>query len=133
MQPDRDRQLRHAYGDLVSTFEVFCTRKAKKLTQETGNFQVLFDARKFFKDHASIDILANLAGPELLVLRRVFQKRHVCIHAGGEISDRYVKMIPEDAKLLGTQVTLTVHELDSAATAMRLALGDLIRAIEQPG
>jgi len=51
-EPDRDRQLRHAYGDLVSTFEVFCSRKAKRLTQETGNFQVLFDARKFFKDHA---------------------------------------------------------------------------------
>ncbi|MEK7727467.1 MAG: hypothetical protein AAB354_03585 [candidate division KSB1 bacterium] len=132
-EPDRDRQLRHAYGDLVSTFEVFCSRKAKRLTQETGNFQVLFDARKFFKDHAAVDILANVVGPELLALRRVFQKRHVCIHAGGEITDRYVKMIPEDAKLLGTQVALTVQELDTAATAMRLALCELIKAIERPG
>lgn len=132
-ETDKDRQLRHAYGDLVSTFEVFCSRKAKKLTQDVGNFQVLFDARKFFKDHSTVDILANVVGTDLLALRRVFQKRHVCIHAGGEITDRYVKMIPEDAKLLGTQVSLSVQELDTAATAMRLALGELIKAIEQPG
>jgi Zn finger protein HypA/HybF involved in hydrogenase expression len=132
-EPDRDRQLRHGYGDIVSTFEVFCSRKAKLLTQEIGNFQVLFEARKFFQRHASVDILAGINGPELLALRRVFQKRHVCIHAGGEITDRYIKMIPEDAKLIGTQVTLSVHELDTAATAMRLALGELVKAIERPG
>jgi len=132
-EPDKDRQLRYAYGDLVSTFEVFCSRKAKRITQETGNFQVLFDARRFFKEHAGVDILANVTGTDLLALRRVYQKRHVCTHAGGEITDRYVKMIPEDAKLLGTQVVLTAQELDTAATAMRIALGELVRAIERPG
>ena len=100
-EPDRDRQLRHAYSDLISTFEVFCNHKAKSICQEQGNFQVLFDARKYFKTHAGVDILANISGDDLLALRRVFQKRHVCIHAGGEITDRYVKMIPEDSKLLG--------------------------------
>jgi hypothetical protein len=132
-EPDKDRQLRHAYGDLVSTFEVFCNRKAKRVSQEKGDFQVLFDARKYFKTHAGVDILTNITGDHLLALRRVFQKRHVCIHAGGEITDRYVRMIPEDAKLLGTQVVLTVEELDTAATAMRMALGSLVKAIERPG
>ncbi len=132
-EPDRNRQLRHAYGDLVSTFEVFCNRKARRQTQESGNFQVLFDARKFFKKHANVDILTNVSGSDLLALRRVFQKRHVCFHAGGEITDRYVKMIPEDKKLLGTRVSLSVDELDTAATAMRVALGDLVKAIELPG
>lgn len=132
-EPDKDRQLRHAYGDLVSTFEVFCNRKSKGVSQEKGNFQVLFDARKYFKTHAGVDILAKIAGDDLLALRRVFQKRHVCIHAGGEITDRYVKMVPEDAALLGTQVALTVEELDTAATAMRTALGELVKSIERPG
>ena len=131
-EPD-DRQLRHAYGDLVSTFEIFCNRKAKRISQEKGNFQVLFDARKYFKNHAGVDMLANVAGGNLLALRRVFQKRHVCIHAGGEITDRYVKMIPEDLQLLGTQVVLTVEELDTAATAMRIALCELVKSIERPG
>jgi Zn finger protein HypA/HybF involved in hydrogenase expression len=132
-ESDKNRQLRHAYGDLISTFEVFCNRKAKQLTQELGNFQVLFDARKFFKKHTSLDILENITGDNLLTLRRVFQKRHVCIHTGGEITDRYVKMIPEDKKLLGTQVSLSVDELDSAANSIRIALGELVRAIERPG
>jgi hypothetical protein len=131
--PDKDRQLRHAYGDLVSTFEVFCNRKAKRVSQERGNFQVLFDARKYFRNHAGIDMLGNVAGADLLALRRVFQKRHVCIHAGGEITDQYVRMIPEDSNLLGTQVVLSVDELDTAATAMRIALGELVKSIEPPG
>jgi hypothetical protein len=132
-ESDKDRQLRHAYGDLVSTFEVFCSRKAKRISQEQGNFQVLFDARKYFKTHAGIDILANIAGDQLLALRRVFQKRHVYIHAGGEITERYVKMIPEDSKLQGTKAVLTVEELDTAATAMRISLGELVKSIEHPG
>jgi hypothetical protein len=132
-EPDKDRQLRHAYGDLVSTFEVFCTRKAKRVSQEKGNFQVLFDARKYFKDHAGVDMLANITGADLLALRRIFQKRQDCIHAAGEITDKYVKMIPEDSKLLGTQVVLTVQELDTAATSMRIALGELVKSIERPG
>lgn len=131
--PDKDRQLRYAYGDIVSTFEMFCARKARRVTQEKGNFQVLFDARKFFKKHANVDILESVAGSDLLALRRVFQKRHVCIHSGGEITERYAKMIPEDKNLLGTQVVLTVEELDTAATAIRVALGNLVRMLEQPG
>lgn len=132
-EPDKDRQLRHAYGDLVSTFEVFCNRKATRVSNEKGNFQVLFDARKYFKDHVGVDMLASVTGNDLLALRRVIQKRHVCIHAGGEITDRYVKMIPEDAKLLGTKVVLTVEELETAATAMRIALGVLVKSIERLG
>ena len=130
---DQNRQLRHAYGDLVSTFEVFCARKAKQITSETGNFQVLFDARKFFNQHAKVDILANLTNAELLSLRRAFQKRHACVHSLGEITERYVKMIPEDSRLLGQQVSLSAQELEEAAKAMRVALGDLVKSIERPG
>jgi hypothetical protein len=78
-------------------------------------------------------MLAPLSLSALLSLRRVFQKRHVCIHAGGIITERYVKMIPEDAKLLGTQVVLSESELEEAASAMRTALGALVRKIERPG
>lgn len=130
---DENRQLRHAYCDLVSTFEVFCTRKARQITLETGNFQMLFDAVKFFKRHAKTDILANVLNDDLLALRRVFRNRHVCIHAGGEITKRYIKMIPEDQNLLGTRVALSVQELDDGANTMRLTLGNLVKSIERPG
>ena len=129
----KQRTLRHAYGDLVSTFEVLCTRKGKQLTQDKGNFQVLFDARKFFKKHANVDILDGIETAELLALRRLFQKRHVYIHAGGQITERYVKMIPEDKKLLGSIAKLTVSEIETASKAMRLDIGKLIKTIEPKG
>jgi Zn finger protein HypA/HybF involved in hydrogenase expression len=130
---NKTRELRHAYGDLISTFEFFCARKAKRLTTETENFQSLFDARKFFRKHANLDILASIPKPALLSLRRAFQKRHVCIHAGGVITDRYIRMIPEDKALLGKPVVLLESELDEAASAMRTALADLVRKTERSG
>jgi Zn finger protein HypA/HybF involved in hydrogenase expression len=127
------RALRHAYGDLVSTFENFCRRKAAKLTKESCNFQELFEARKFFKTHAGVDILDGLSTSALLALRRVFYKRHAYVHSGGQITDRYVRMVPEDSKLLGQQATLDFAELKEAATAMSSALAILVKSTEKQG
>ncbi|MEP0430850.1 hypothetical protein [Rhodopirellula bahusiensis] len=132
-ESELQRTLRHAYGDLVSTFEVFCAQRGKRLTDEKGNFQVLFDARKFFKKHGGVDIVDEIETSDLLALRRLFQKRHVFIHAGGEITERYVKMIPEDKPLLGTTAALSVAELETASGAMRHALGKLIKSMERKG
>lgn len=130
---DSKRQLRHAYSDLVSTFETFCARKAERITGQKGSFQVLFEARKFFKEHAGVDILDGIDEQTLLALRRVFQKRHACIHAGGKITERYVRMIPEDASQLGQDAQLSLEELEIAASAMRTALGALVKFVEKPG
>jgi hypothetical protein len=128
-----ERALRHAYSDLVSAFEQFCANKAKRFNVIVPSFQVLFDARKFFKEHAGIDMLDRLETSELIALRRVFQKRHVAIHNGGIISERYVKMIPEDKHLLGKKVTMTFTELESAAEAIKKALACLVMSIEKKG
>ena len=128
-----DRALRHAYGDLVSAFEVFCSNKGKRFSARPPSFQNLYDTRKFFKDAIAIDILDGIPPSQLLTLRRLFQKRHVNIHAGGIITDRYVKNIPEDMKLLGMKVELSMTELEQAAECMRIILLKLIRALENRG
>ena len=128
-----DRALRHAYGDLVSAFEIFCAGKAKRLSSQPPSFQILFDARRYFKDELAVDILNEIDQTELLALRRLFQKRHVNIHAGGEITERYVRMIPEDKNLLGKKVELSMAELETAAEGMRKILLKLIRAMERRG
>jgi len=128
-----DRALRHAYGDLVSAFEIFCAGKAKRFTRASPSFQVLFDTRRYFKDELGVDILDGIDPPDMLALRRLFQKRNVNIHAGGEITERYVKMIPEDKHLLGRKVEMSMTELETAAEALRKALLRLIRAIERRG
>ncbi len=127
------RALRHAYCDLVSAFETFCKRKAAMLTNESCNFQVLFDVRKFFKRHVSVDILDGLSIGAMLALRRVFNKRHAYIHCGGQITEKYVRMVPEDSKLLNQQAMLKFSELEEAATAMRSAIAVLVKSVEKPG
>ncbi len=127
------RVLRHVYSDLVSIFEIFCKRKAAKFTSESCNFQMLFEARKFFKRYATIDILGGLNADALLALRRVFYKRHAYIHDSGLITDKYVWMVPEDSKLLNQKAVLDFAELEEAATAMRSAIAVLVKSAEKPG
>jgi DNA-directed RNA polymerase subunit RPC12/RpoP len=128
-----ERGLRHAYGDLVSTFENFCKRKAKNLTTESARFQVLFDARKFFKTHAGTDILSHIDPAELLALRRLFMKRHLYTHSDGTITEEYIHKIPEDKNLLGQKAPLSIEELKLAAFGMRIALLDLVKVVERKG
>jgi hypothetical protein len=66
----------------------------------------LFEARRAFKELRGIDIVVSLSHDELLLLRRVFQKRHAHIHNGGVIGQRYVRKVPEDARLLGQPAQL---------------------------
>jgi hypothetical protein len=120
---DRDRALRHAYSDLVSTFEQFCSGRATDSFH--ANFQDLFEARRAFKEHRGIDILDGLPNDELLTLRRAFQKRHAHIHNKGVIGERYVRKVPEDAALLGRQPELSIEEFEAAAKALRVVVDRL--------
>lgn len=129
LSPDPQRALRHAYSDLVSTFEFFCQSKARSVTTETARFQILFNARRFFRKHLAIDIFDNLSNDDVLTLRRVFQKRHLYEHNRGVINEKYTRMIPEDTKLMGKQAELSIDELECAAEALRHALDNLSRAL----
>jgi hypothetical protein len=122
---DPNRALRHAYGDLVSTFEHFCGKKSASIRADKPSFQDLFAARKFFKEHVGIDMLDGLSVDDNLCLRRVFQKRHAYQHAQGKITERYARKIPEDAHLLGTSAALSLEEFEEGARIMRIVIGRL--------
>jgi len=124
------RALRHAYGDLVSTFQTFCSQKAIQLEGEKPSFQELFPTRKYFKQCSGVDILEELTDPDLLTIRRLFQKRHVCQHAAGKITELYVKKMPEDRELLGQDVPLSLEEFEAGARVLRLILDRLCRRFE---
>ena len=128
---DPRRALRHAYGDLVSTFQMFCSGKARELEGEKPNFQELFPTRKYFKQCLGVNILESLNDADLLTIRRFFQKRHVCQHAGGKITEQYVTKIPEDKELLGNDVQLSLEEFEAGARVLRLILDRLCRRFEQ--
>jgi len=130
---DQKKALRYAYGDFVSAFEIFCKGKAKQCNAPKVNFQSLFHTRKSFKEALGLDMLAGLKTEELLSLRRVFQKRHLCTHVGQTITDRYVREIPEDRNLVGKAVELSLTELQTAASALRAALAELVKATSKKG
>ena len=123
---DSQRALRHAYGDLVSTFELLCRRRALKITQDSGRFQNLSATRRFFEQYSGVDVLACLGKSEWLSLRRLFQKRHLFAHGTHVIDDRYVAEVPEDAKLLGEVPTLSLSEFEIAANAVRKIIDGIV-------
>lgn len=125
-----DRSLRHAYSDLVSTFEYFCKRKAKLLTDDTTRFQNIFETKRFFKKYLGVDILARLEDEEILNLRRIFNKRHAYMHEYGLITERYTRNIPEDKHLLHQKAVLSVEEFENGVRSFRIIHDNLLEAID---
>lgn len=119
------RVLRHAYNDLVSTFESICGRRSAAIAAEHGSFQDPYEARRFFKTNAGTDMLAELDDDQRLAVRRLFHKRHAWQHSHGLITERYVKKVPEDRDLLGTEASLSMLEFESGAAAVRMMLDAL--------
>lgn len=122
---DKNRALRHAYGDLISTFEHFCNKKSASYSPPKPSFQDLFEARRYFKEKNSIDILDGLSVAENLCIRRLFQKRHVYQHAEGMVTEKYVRKIPEDSALLGTKAELSEREFEEGCRVIRAVIGNL--------
>ena len=120
------RGLRHAYGDLVTTFEVFARREAEKHGLDRGRFQNLTHTRRQFREAMGVDVFAELDTDQIRALKRVFEKRHVHEHNEGVVSERYVREIPEDADLLGKTAPLSFEELKDGASILRIVLETLV-------
>jgi hypothetical protein len=121
---DKKRALRHAYNDLVSTFENRC--KNINTGNKKYNFQNLESAKEFFHDHFNIDMLHGLSPDETLSITRLFQKRHVYQHNRGIIDQRYINMVPEDSNLLNQEAPLTREEFVKGTEAMRKIMAKFI-------
>ena len=82
-------------------------------------------------DFRGQDIFDRLDVSALLAIRRVFHKRHVCQHAGGVITEKYIRKVPEDVRLLGTEAKLSLEEFDLAAQSLRVILDNLVSAVQK--
>jgi hypothetical protein len=119
-----DRSLRHAYNDLVSTFEDYCKRRNK--TGKKFNFQNLDTTEKFFRDQFHKELFLNVTSSEIEIIKRFFQKRHVYQHNKGIIDQKYVEVIPADISLLGKKASLTVVEFVDATSVLRKMIINII-------
>ena len=112
------RALRHAYKDLVTTFELYCKRVSKIHQLGNANFQDLLNTKRFFK-RLDIDIYKGVEHSDRTSIKRIFEKKHAYEHGTGEITDRYVKNVPEDSKLLGLIAELSKEEFISGISIIK--------------
>ncbi len=117
------RALRSAYSDLVSTMEDFFKRKTVPDKHPANWFQRLpnIDALATAKTGNSLGELVSVE--ELNALKHVFGKRHLIIHNGARIDEKYLGQFPGEPGAVGDAVPLTVEEFDLAAIAMRKIIG----------
>lgn len=121
---DQKRALRHAYGDLVSTVEMFCKNRAPALpNQKRPSFQRLADVEALALSRVGKKLDELLTEDELMALRIVFQKRHVYTHGGGVIDERYTREVPGTEHLVGTKAELSLEEFDKGAKAVHRLIG----------
>lgn len=126
---DPKRGLRHAYGDLVSTLEIFCRARLPPVPGEKKrSYQRLADVDEIAVARTGKRIAELLAPEEHFALRTVFQKRHVTVHNGGIVDEKYVREFPGSEALLGKVVELSVEEFEFGAKAVHR----LIAAIFAP-
>jgi len=118
------RALRHAYKDLVSTFELYCKRIARINDLGTANFQNLLNTKKFFKKQA-LDIYEGIEYTEKVTLKRIFEKRHAYEHGLGEITESYIKNVPEDSKLIGQVAELSKDEFMSGVAIIKKVIKNI--------
>lgn len=124
LSDNKDRALRHAYGDLVSSFENFCKKYSSE--NKSVNFQSLRNAKKYFKKQNDIDIYEGLTDSDKTKIKRVFMKRHVYVHSEGIITDQYVKEVPEDSSLFGEKAVLSKEELVEGAKILRDIINNIV-------
>ena len=120
-----------AIESAVSLFEMFTreqfTRRvadAETHTAGKGNiFQRLDETAQLFADHACIDVV-GLAGSELWSrLKRVFARRHVLMHTGGIVDQRFLDRVPDSGLRLGQRLVVrradAIQALDDLEALVR--------------
>ncbi len=118
------RNLRHAYKDLVTTFELYSKRVARINKLGDARFQNLLNTKKFFKKY-DLDIYKGLIHTEKVIIKRIFEKRHAYEHRAGEINDSYIKNVPEDSKLLGKIAELSIEEFSAGVDIIKKIIGNI--------
>lgn len=121
----KEKHLRHAYNDLVSTFEDFCSKKNEKFADKV-NFQNLDTTESFFQKHHKKALFDNLSSGEIKTIRKVFQKRHVNIHNKGIIDTKYITVFSEETNLLGHKVQLSKKEFLEGTKILRKILLNIL-------
>lgn len=124
---NQERQLRHAYNDLVSTFERFANQYGDKLgVAEKTSYQDLKNARKAFKKFG-IDIYEGLDADEKKTIKLIFHKRHVYQHNDGKVNTKLLKEFPSETFEVGQQVQLDRSEFIEGVEVLKKVIKNILQ------
>lgn len=124
---NKQRQLRHAYSDLVATFEYFGNQYGERLgLPNNTNYQNLKNARKAFKKYG-IDIYSELSDIEKINIKQVFQKRHAFQHHRGKVTLEYIREFPQKNLTKGENLELIEEEFKSAVKVLSKIINRIIK------
>jgi sarcosine oxidase delta subunit len=125
-----------ATESVVGLFEVFVREQfyARASSPEAavrgkGNvFQRLGDTAQLFADHTGIDLRA-LAGPDRWErLQRAFARRHVLVHRGGIVDQRFLDQVPNSGLAVGQRLVIHRADADEAMSDLEAVVHALDRA-----
>jgi uncharacterized Zn finger protein (UPF0148 family) len=111
-----------AIESVASLFEMFAREQferrvddAEALVRGKGNvFQRLDDTAELFKEHADIDLVALAGEARWQRLREAFARRHVLIHRGGMVDERFLASVPNSGLQLGQRLVIRRRDGEAA-------------------
>jgi hypothetical protein len=137
--------------DAVASFDSFMAQVGKELVKRvplterrrhrlsTQSFHNLGEVRSTFKDWFDIDVCAGMKEDECRVVERMFHRRHVYEHNGGEVDQNYLDKSGDTTVRLKQHIHETqqgAHDLMSSLVKMARnvhgAFQELFPAVPEP-
>ena len=104
--------------------ESLYARKADKASPRRNAFQNLSEGSALWRDAFGSEYAAHLTAPELALLGRYFQQRHVLAHRQGLVDQAYVDKSGDNSYRVGQRVIVKEEGVREAVTLVeRLAQG----------
>ena len=147
LDPDRREQFRatgvferfavDAIESVVSLFEAFAREQffarassPEDVVRGKGNvFQRLGDTAQLFADHIGIDLSALAGHDRWDRLQRAFARRHILVHRGGIVDQRFLDQVPDSGLAIGQRLVIRRVDADEALSDLEA----VVQALDQAG
>lgn len=128
-----ERTAIDALKSVVGLFEMFAWAAFEQrapdhveLTKGKGNvFQRLDHTAQLFADHADVDLVALVGDARWGRLKRVFAYRHVHVHNGGLVDQRFLDQASDSALVVGQRAVISRADAQAALDDLEFVVREL--------
>lgn len=134
-------EMKRLLSDCVSQFDALANDIKKQLLRIPStpsrkerlnrlSFQSILNANEFLKDLFGIEILDGFAEEDLTFLNKMFNRRHLVVHTGGRVDDKYLKNTNDASVRLNQVIRVEISEIRRLIPLTTWAGKNLIRGFE---